>query len=71
MKRCLVIVSRDEPELFERLISLYAQDDWIEILRDRRQGGPWTEAGATPDRRSPPRPDSDLKDHGFIVIQQP
>ena len=68
MEPCLVIVSQDQPELFERLTAIYGQEEWIEIRLDRRRGPLGTRTGNRPDRRSPPRPDTDLQDHGFIVI---
>jgi hypothetical protein len=68
VERCLVIVSRDQPELFERLASIYAQEGWIEVLLDRRHGQLRTGIGNRPDRRSPPSPDTDLQNQGFIVI---
>lgn len=42
--QCLFIVSRDQPELYERLCSDFAEDKEVEILldrrvRDRRRGG--------------------------------
>jgi hypothetical protein len=71
MERYLVIVSRDRPELLATLASTYGQKGEVEILFDRRQGQPWTEVGDRPDRRSRPRLDADLRDHGFIVIRRP
>ena len=68
---CLIIVSRDAPDLLEALIALYGQTAGVEIRSDRRQGLPWTAAGDTPARRAPANPDTDLKDHGFIVIPRP
>ena len=68
---CLIIVSRDQPKLLYALISLYGHEDEVEIRFDRRQGLPWTGRGDRPDRRSPPIPDTDLLDHGFIVIPRP
>jgi hypothetical protein len=68
MEPCLVIVALDQPELFARLTALYAREPWIEIRLDRRQAAPGTGMGSRPERRSPPSPDTDLHDHGFIVI---
>lgn len=71
MARCLVIISRDQPGLFERLTSIYRDEEWIDILLDRRHGEPAIGRGSGPDRRFPPRPETDLQDHGFIVIPPP
>ena len=68
MARCLIIVSRDQPELFQRLTALYDQEEWIDILLDRRHEKPWIAMGCGPDRRSPPSPHTDLHEHRFIVI---
>jgi hypothetical protein len=68
MARCLVIVSRDQPALLERSTSLYRDEEWLEILLDRRHGEPGIAMGCEPDRRSPPSPHTDLHEHRFIVI---
>jgi len=65
---CLIIVSRDQPKLLHALISLYGHEDGVEIRFERRDGLPRTGTSDRPDRRSPPSPDTDLQDHGFIVI---
>jgi hypothetical protein len=67
---CLIIVSRDQPELLATLTSMYGHQAGVEIRFDRRHGQPesWWESG---DRRSPANPDTDLQDHGFIVIPRP
>jgi hypothetical protein len=70
VERCLVIVSRDQPELFERMSSIYCQFGW-EVLLDRRHAPLGTGTENRPDRRSPPSPDTDLQDQGFIVIPRP
>lgn len=71
MERCLVIVSRDRPELLETLASTYDHEGEVEILVDRRQRQLWSGMGNRADRRSPPSRDTDLQDHGFIVILRP
>ena len=68
---CLIIVSRDQPDLLNALLALYGQEPGVEIRIDRRAGLPWTGPGDTPDHRAPPTLDTDLKDHGFIVIPRP
>ena len=71
MERCLIIVARDQPDLLAQLAFLYAHEPGIEVCFDRRQGQPWAWNGEHLDRRSPPRPDTDLKDHVFIVSPRP
>ena len=68
MARCLVIVSREEPELFERLAALYAQEGWIEVRLDRRRGEAGLASASGPERRSSPRAQTDLREHGYIAI---
>ena len=68
---CLIIVSRDQPELLHALLALYGHVGGVEIRFDRRHGLPWTGMGDKADRRSVPSPDTDLRDHGFIVVPRP
>ena len=68
MPRFLVVVARDQPGLFARLTALYGEEEWLEILYDRRHGDPGTGMGSGPDRRSPPTPRTDLRERGYIVI---
>ena len=68
MARFLVIVSRDQPGQFARLTSLYGDEAWLEILLDRRHGEAGIAMGSGPDRRSPPSPQTDLRERGYIVI---
>ena len=69
MLACLIIVSRDQPELLHALLALYkGNEEGVEIRLDRRTGQAWTGLGDRPDRRSPPSHDTNLEDHGFIVI---
>jgi len=71
MYPCLIIVARDEPELLRALMSLYGHEPGVQIRFDQRHGLPWTGMGDIPARRSPPNLDTDLEDHGFIVIPRP
>jgi len=71
MYPCLIIVSREEPGLLRALMGLYGHESGVQIRYDRRHGLPWSGPGETPARRSPPSLDTDLKDHGFIVIPRP
>ncbi len=64
----LIIVAQDRPKLLAQLRFLYA---WtaVTVRLDRRQGQPWTEDKAF-DRRTPRYSDTDLHDHGFIVVRR-
>ena len=68
---CLIIVSRDAPDLLHALVALYGQTEGVEIRFDQRHGLPWSGPGDPPARRALANPDTDLNDHGFIVIPRP
>jgi hypothetical protein len=68
--RFLVIVSRDQPGQLARLTALYGDEEWLDIFLDRRHGDHGTGMGSGPDRRSPPSPETDLRERGYIVIRQ-
>jgi hypothetical protein len=71
MEQCLIIVARDQPELLAQFAFMYVHEANVEVCFDRRQGEPLTGMSDRPDRRFPPRLDTDLHDHGFIVIPRP
>jgi hypothetical protein len=71
VERCLIIVARDQPDLLAQLAFMYAHEANVEVCFDRRQGQRWNGLGDPPDRRYAPRPDTDLRSHGFIVIPRP
>ena len=71
MNRYLIIVSRDRPDLLGTLAVIYGQKGVAEIRFDQRQGRPWTETGARPDRRTRLPRDGVLQKHGFLVILHP
>lgn len=71
MARYLFIIARDRPELLGTLAAIYGQKAEVEIHFDRRQGQPETGRGDRPDRRARPNRDTDLQDHGFLVIPRP
>jgi len=71
MHPCLIAVSREEPGLLRASMGLYGHESGVQIRYDRQHGLPWSGTCDTPARRSPPSLDTDLKDHGFIVIPRP
>ena len=71
MRRWLVIIARDRPEFWVTWASFYGGAGKVEVLFDRRQGQPWPGRGDRPDRRTQPHRDTDLQDHGFLVIPRP
>lgn len=68
MERCLIIVSRDRPDLWQELTQNYAHADGVEIILDRRQAERWTPARESADRRSSADPGTRMQDQGFVVI---
>ncbi len=71
MERYLVIVSRNRPELFGTLASIYGQKGEVEICFDRRKGQPWTGMGDRPERRAQLSLATEHQEHGFLVIRRP
>jgi hypothetical protein len=69
MERCLVIVSRERPELVRELAAIiYGPQGEVEIQLDRRYRQLRTWGGGGVDRRSPFTGAAHLHDHGFVVI---
>jgi hypothetical protein len=68
MEPCLIIVSRDRPDLLESLASLYRHEGEVEILLDRRLQRAASPVTLRADRRSPPPSVTDLRLQGFVVV---
>jgi hypothetical protein len=69
MERCLVIVSRDRPELVETLNSvIYGPEGSLEIRFDQRHRQLPGWRGEEGERRSALTCETALRDHGFMVI---
>jgi hypothetical protein len=72
--RFVIIVSRDQSDLWRHLQETFAGVDEIEIVLERRHGGWWQwtqsrqyqERGA--DRRRPPVAEADFRDRAFQVV---
>jgi hypothetical protein len=71
MRRWLVIIARDRPELWVTWASFYGGAEQVEVLCDRRQGQSGTERRNRLDRRTTPHRDTDLQERGFLVIRRP
>ena len=71
MRRWLVIIARDRPELWVTWASFYGGAEAVEVLVDRRQGHSWTDPQNRPERRTLSHRDTDLRKQGFLVIPQP
>ena len=69
MERCLVIVSRDRPDLLHTLSSvIYGPEGSLEIRFDQRYRQIQDWRGEDRERRIALGRDSDLRDHGFMVV---
>jgi hypothetical protein len=69
MERCLVIVSRDRPDLLRTLSSvIYGPEGSLEIRLDQRYRQLQGWKGEDRERRTALGRDSDLEDHGFMVV---
>ncbi len=71
MERCLIIVSRDRPDLWQELNQNYAQAEGVDIILDRRGWRRWTFPPDDTDRRSPSSIGSDFPAEGFVVVPRP
>ena len=69
MDRCLVIVSRDRPDLLHTLHRIiYGPEGSLEIRFDQRHRQLQGWGGEDGERRSAFTRDSELRDHGFMVV---
>jgi len=69
MEHCLVIVSRDRPDLLHTLNRIiYGPEGSLEIRFDQRHRQLQGWRGEDGERRSALTRDSDLRDHGFMVV---
>jgi hypothetical protein len=56
----LIVVARDQPDLYAHLVDAFAQDDKVEILVDRRRDG----------SRNPPAIVERLRTHGAALVRR-
>ena len=70
MRRWLVIIARDRPELWLTWAAFYGGAETVEVLFDRRQEQPDAQTEARVDRRNRSRRDSDLTQRGHLVISR-
>jgi len=75
--RKLVVVARDQFDLWWQLCQAFTKVDGVEVVLDRRQGGRWQWAESQQlrergrDRRDPPNGESDLAGRAFRVFPRP
>ena len=71
--RYLIIVARDQPDLWRYLTQNLAEDTGLEVVLDRRHGGrwQWTQMRQFEDRgtdRRTPGNDADLSPRSFVIV---
>lgn len=72
--RYMIIVSRDQPDLWRHLRHMLTGMDGVEVILDRRHGGRWQwsqsreyqERGA--DRRRPSNPSTGFSRRSFVIV---
>jgi hypothetical protein len=70
MRRCLVIIARDRPELWLTWASFYGGTGTVQLVVDRRHT-PGTWRAGHVDRRTQPHGEMTLRERGFLVIPEP
>ena len=72
----LIIVARDQPDLWHYLAEQFAKQNEVRVLQDRRQWErrqrrqTWEPERRTADRRSPPSINTDLRHRSFLIVPQ-
>ena len=64
--RCLFIVARDQPGLWDHLRRDFAEDEEVQVILDRRRDPERRRAG----RRRPPSIDTDLRYRSFVILHE-
>jgi len=70
MRRCLVIIARDRPELWVTWASFYGGSGTVQIVVDRRRAPPGPRRSHA-DRRTQSHRAAALQERGFLVIPEP
>ena len=72
----LIIVARDQPDLWRSLAEQFAGRNEVRVLQDRRQWGrqqrlqTWEPERRRADRRCPPSINTDLHHRSFLIVPQ-
>jgi hypothetical protein len=69
VRRHLVIVARDRPDLWVTWAAFYGGAERVEVVLDRRRGTA-RPGGHQPERRSQTSRGTALQEHGFLVVPQ-
>lgn len=70
MRRCLVIIARDRPEVWLTWATFYGGAASVDLLLDRRHAPPGTRPAGHRERRIQPHDTTALQERGFLVIPQ-
>ena len=74
--RTLIIVARDQPDLWRALAGQFAESTTVQVVPDRRHWGRrqrvhWDEADRRrSDRRRPPHIERDVRRRSFVIVRQ-
>jgi tetratricopeptide (TPR) repeat protein len=67
--RGLIVVSRDQPVLYQHLLREFSGNAGVQVIVDRRQGEhPLAGSGADSERRQTPEADAELRSSGYLVL---
>jgi len=72
--RYLIVVSRDQPDLWRHLRQMFTGIDGVDVVLDRRHGGRWQWAQSRgyeergEDRRRPRNSDAGFAHRSFVVV---
>jgi hypothetical protein len=72
----LIIVARDQPDLWQALVGQFAGNTKVQVLQDRRRWGRRQRVQTYEpdrrglDRRRPPRLEHDVRCRSFVIIPQ-
>ncbi|HSB80338.1 MAG TPA: hypothetical protein VLM91_16275, partial [Candidatus Methylomirabilis sp.] len=74
--RTLIIVARDQPDLWHALAAQFADSATVQVRPDRRHWGRrqqvhWDDADRRrSDRRGPPHLERDVRQRSFVIVRQ-
>lgn len=70
MRRHLVIIARDRPEVWLTWATFYGGAESVRLVLDRRYAPPQTRAAGHADRRTIPHNPAALEERGFLVVSE-
>jgi hypothetical protein len=70
MRRHLVIIARDRPEVWLSWATFYGGAESVRLVLDRRQAPPQTPPAGHAERRTPSPNPAALQERGFLVVPE-